>query len=217
MLKASLLPRAAALGAALVLPFVAATPACAAAAATTRNGGGPESTPIDIGGGSGHASHVGSSGSIVRTIVGLAIVIGVIYGVAWVLKQLKKGREGKATGGGLTTVASVPLGANRSVALVRAGCELVLVGVAEQGVTPIRTYTIEQAQAAGLIDEDGEALPPLIEGGETGARPARPRLQLPRPRLALPSGLRAAAANATAARPANATLLDTLRAWTVRR
>jgi flagellar protein FliO/FliZ len=243
MLKASLLPRAGAFGAALVLPFAAADSACAAAAATatasgtTRNGGGPESTPVSLGG-SGHASHVGSSGSIVRTIVGLAIVIGVIYGVAWVLKQVKKGRDGKATGGGLATVASVPLGNNRSVQLVRAGCELVLVGVAEQGVTPIRTYTIEQAQAAGLIDEDGDALAPLIEGGETGARPARPRLQLPRPRLALPSGLRAAVANATAAeptadgtratgartataltrppRPAGANVLDTLRAWTVR-
>jgi len=245
MLKAPLLPRAAALVAALALPFAAADPACAAtatasASGTTRNGGGPESTPVNLSG-AGHATHVGSSGSIVRTIVGLAIVIGVIYGVAWVLKQVKKGREGKATGGGLATVASVPLGSNRSVALVRAGCELVLVGVAEQGVTPIRTYTIEQAQAAGLIDGDGDALAPLIDGGETGGRATRPRLQLPRPRLALPSALRAAAANAAAAgtasraadgggsagarpatalalppRPAGATLLDTLRAWTVR-
>jgi flagellar protein FliO/FliZ len=194
MLKPSPLPRAAALAAALALPFAAAGPACAATASasgTTRNGGGPESAPVNLSG-AGHATHVGSSGSIVRTIVGLAIVIGVIYGVAWVLKQVKKGREGKATGGGLAAVASVPLGPNRSVALVRAGCELVLVGVAEQGVTPIRTYTIEQAQAAGLIDADGDALPPLIEGGETRAQ--RPRLQLPRPRLDL----------------------DTLRAWTVR-
>jgi flagellar protein FliO/FliZ len=221
MLKPSLLPRAAALGAALALPFAAADAACAASASgTTRNGGGPESAPVNLGGsGTGHASHVGSSGSIVRTIVGLAIVIGVIYGVAWVLKQLKKGREGRTTGGGLATVASVPLGPNRSVHLVRAGCELVLVGVAEQGVTPIRTYTIEEAQAAGLIDDDGDALPPLIEGGETAARPARPRLQVPRPRLALPSGLRPAAASRAAvpARPAAAgTVLDTLRAWTVR-
>jgi flagellar protein FliO/FliZ len=48
----------------------------------------------------------------------------------------------------------VALGPNRSLHLVRAGRELVLVGVAEHGVTPIRTYSEDEAIELGLIDED---------------------------------------------------------------
>ena len=66
-----------------------------------------------------------------RTIVGLAIVIGVIYGLYWVLKQVKASREDKAPGAGLKTLATLPLGQNRAMHLVRAGDEVVLVGVGE--------------------------------------------------------------------------------------
>ena len=45
-----------------------------------------------------------------RTIVGLAIVIGVIYGLYWVLKQVKTSREASAAGSGLETLATLPLG-----------------------------------------------------------------------------------------------------------
>jgi flagellar protein FliO/FliZ len=48
----------------------------------------------------------------------------------------------------------VALGPNRALHLVRAGRELVLVGVAEHGVTPIRTYTEDEAIDLGLIGED---------------------------------------------------------------
>src|SRR5918993_5949258 len=76
-----------------------------------------------------------TGGSLVRTIVGLAIVIGVIYGLYWVLKQVKASREEKASGQGLAAIATLPLGTNRSLQLVRAGREIVLVGVSEHGVT----------------------------------------------------------------------------------
>src|SRR5215213_7005817 len=62
-----------------------------------------------------------SGGSIVRTIVGLAIVIAVIYGLTWVLKQVKTNKTDGAAGTGLQTVATLPLGQNRSLHLVRAG------------------------------------------------------------------------------------------------
>ena len=95
-----------------------------------------------------------ASGGLVRTIVGLAIVIGVIYGLYWVLKQVKAAREESATGEGLQTLATLPLGTNRSIHLVRAGHEIVLVGAGEHGVTPIRTYTEAEARALGLIPAD---------------------------------------------------------------
>jgi flagellar protein FliO/FliZ len=217
MNKASLHSRVAATVAAVVL--LPATPALAQAASV-------ESTPVDLTGASDQGSHVGGGGSIVRTIVGLAIVIGVIYGVAWVLRQVKASRQPRATGTGLATLASVPLGPNRSVHLVRAGRDLVLLGVAEQGVVPIRTYTEEEAYTAGLIDEDGML---ILPDDETPGRERAPR-RLPRlalPQLALPSAVRAArdaarpatrpaAALPKLALPAPRNALDTLRAWTVR-
>src|SRR3982751_127538 len=107
--------------------------------------------------------HVSGGGSLVRTIVGLAVVIGVIYGLYWILKQVKSSREEKASGEGLTALATLPLGAQRSLQLVRAGRELHLVGVSEHGVTPVRTYSEEEADAAGLLD-----LEPEEEAAENG-------------------------------------------------
>jgi flagellar protein FliO/FliZ len=92
---------------------------------------------------------VGGGSSIVRTIVGLFVVIVVIYGVAWFLRRFKSDRS-RASGQGLTHIATLPLGNNRSVALVRAGRDVVLVGVAENSVTPIRRYTEAEALANGI-------------------------------------------------------------------
>jgi flagellar protein FliO/FliZ len=116
-----------------------------------------EQTPLNVSGGENADApqQVGASGgSIVRTIVGLAVVIGVIYGLAWVLRQVKASKRASAEGGGLTTLATLPLGTNRSLHLVRAGGEIVLVGAGEHGVTPIRTYTEEEARRLGLLDDD---------------------------------------------------------------
>ena len=59
-------------------------------------------------------------------------------------------------GHGLHTEATVPLGPNRALHLVRAGSEFVLVGVAEHGVTPIRTYSEEEALELGIIGDDDD-------------------------------------------------------------
>jgi flagellar protein FliO/FliZ len=95
-------------------------------------------------------------GGIVRMIVGLAVVIGVIYGLSWVLKQVKASKEGQATGAGLAAISTLPLGPNRSVHLVRVGTDLVLLGAAEKGVTPIRQFTEDEARAAGLLGDDDD-------------------------------------------------------------
>ena len=95
-------------------------------------------------------------GSIVRTIVGLAVVIGVIYGLTWILKQVKASKSSAASGAGLETLATLPLGTNRTLHLVRAGDEVVLLGAGDGGVTPIRTYTEQEARALGLFDEEVE-------------------------------------------------------------
>jgi flagellar protein FliO/FliZ len=120
------------------------------------------------------AASGGTGGGLVRTFVGLAIVLAVIYGLYWVLKQVKASRETAASGNGLQSLASVPLGTNRSMHLVRAGEELVLVGVSEQAVVPIRIYREAEARAAGLLPEpaasDGDG---DIDGDGAPIMPAR--------------------------------------------
>jgi flagellar protein FliO/FliZ len=157
-----------------VAPAIAALGACLLAFASpasaftpsTKSGG--ENTPLNLSGSTG-ASHSTSSGgaSIVRTIVGLAIVIGVIWGLAWIMRQVKSGRDGgrdsHQSGAGLASVAALTLGSGRSVHLVRAGNDYVLLGATEHGVAPIHRYTEEQALDAGLLAEPGSVIEQPVE------------------------------------------------------
>jgi flagellar protein FliO/FliZ len=123
-----------------------------------------ESTPVNLGAApQQHAAHTGGGGSIIRTLFGLLVVVGVIYGVYWLLKQVKKSKEERASGSGLSTLATLPLGPGRSLHMVRAGGEVVILGVGEQGVTPIRTYTEEEAYAAGLLSEEDDDPQPIAQ------------------------------------------------------
>jgi flagellar protein FliO/FliZ len=111
-----------------------------------------EKTPLRLPAENKTADTVGSSGgSLMRTLIGLAVVVAVIYGVTWLLRQAKNGKPGGAGHTGLATIATVSLAPGRTMSLVRAGRDLVLVGVADHGVTPIRTYTEEEARDAGLL------------------------------------------------------------------
>ena len=148
----------------LVLPVTSAFAA--------KPSGPGENTPLHLPAQSTHAATTGSGGgSLVRTFVGLAIVIAVIYGVYWILRQVKAGREERASGSGLASIATLPLGPNRSLHMVRSGREYVLVGASEHGVTPIRTYSEDEARDAGLLDEhdpDGPAAPAPARTGKSG-------------------------------------------------
>jgi flagellar protein FliO/FliZ len=126
-----------------------------------------ESTPLDLPTTDGQAAASSGGGSLLRTLVGLAIVLAVIYGLYWVLKQVKASREGTASGQGLETLATVPLGTGRSVHLVRAGTEIVLLGVSEHAVVPIRTYSEDEALDAGLLAGPGLPAP----AADTTVRP----------------------------------------------
>jgi flagellar protein FliO/FliZ len=112
-----------------------------------------------------HAQVGSGGGSLARTFVGLAVVVAVIYGLTWVMRQMKASREDRSVGFGLSTEASVPLGPGRSVHLIRAGRELVLVGSAEQGVVPIRTYTEDEARTLGLLAPEQLEAGEVVDGG----------------------------------------------------
>jgi len=155
MIKLILLPRA-------LAPVTAVPCACLlafagpASAFTAADKGGGENTPLHLttSTGSPHSSVGGTGGaSIVRTIVGLAIVIAVIWGLAWILRQVKTRHDPNVSSAGLASVAALTLGSGRSVHLVRAGNDYVLLGSTEHGVAPIHRYTEEQARDAGLLGE----------------------------------------------------------------
>ena len=138
-----------------------------------------ERTPLNLGGQSGTSAkatqHVAGSsgGAIARTIVGLAVVIAVIYGVTWVLKQVKGAREGKTGQSGLEPISTLTLGDGKTLHLVRAGQEIVLLGSGEHGLVPVRSWTEEEARRLGVLPpDDGDD--PQVPGGLLTA-PARRR------------------------------------------
>jgi flagellar protein FliO/FliZ len=164
---------------------------CAPAFAAERG----EDAPLDLQ--QAHEASSSGGGGLTRTIVGLAIVIAVIFGLHWVLKQVKSSREDKVSGDGLSSLATLPLGPNRAVHVVRAGNEVLVLGATEHGIAQLRTYTDAEAMEAGLLADPSE--PEVIE-----AAPARPVRRL------LPAVSATTSANGT-------NVIDTLRAWTVRK
>jgi flagellar protein FliO/FliZ len=170
MTKLNPLSRAAATAAAAagvcLLAGACPDPALAAGSSKTSTGAG-ENTPLNLSPVSTGTHSTGSGGSIVRTIVGLAIVIAVIWGLAWILRQVKSGRDPQTSSAGLTSIAALSLSTGRTVHLVKAGSDYLLLGSAEQGVVPIHRYTEEEARQAGLLD--------VIDA------PAKPRRALLRP------------------------------------
>jgi flagellar protein FliO/FliZ len=112
------------------------------------------------------AKHVSSgTGTMLRTLVGLVIVVALIYGVYWLLKKHNASKGGKSDGR-MEVVATTALAQNRALHLVSVGDELVLVGSAEQSVTPIRIYSEDEA-AALRARLEGEP-PPLRPSGGYG-------------------------------------------------
>ena len=134
-----------------------------------------DETPLPKGvtDGSGGATTIagsGGAGTIARTIVGLAVVLGVVYGLYWLLKSVGRGRTNDS-GGRIEVVATAQLAPNRTLHLLRCGDELILVGAGEAGVTPLRVYSHDDAVGAGLL-EDGTVAPALLPA--TPAAPAAP-------------------------------------------
>jgi flagellar protein FliO/FliZ len=137
---------AAALGACLL---ACAQPSLALAKGTAAASG--ENTPLNFSSGASPAHTSSGGASIVRTVVGLAIVIAVIWGLSWILRQVKSGRDPQVPSTGLASIAALTLSTGRSVHLVRAGNEYVLLASAEHGVAPIHRYSEEEARDAGLL------------------------------------------------------------------
>jgi flagellar protein FliO/FliZ len=159
-----------------LLLLLAPGEAAAASAPTVTTDRTPLSAAVRNGASDTAIKHSSSTGgAFVRMIVGLFIVLAVIYGIYWLLKTYGKSKKSGAaveTGGGIDVVATTAIGPNRSLHLVRVGEELVLVGAAEQAITQLRTYSLEESRRLEQqIDASGSSLRPLTSRTTSGAPP----------------------------------------------
>jgi flagellar protein FliO/FliZ len=148
-MRFSTLTRGAGLLGALTLSY-----AQMAHAATGATG---EQTPLHLStSGATHVASSGGSGSgILRTVIALVVVIAIIYAVSKILKAVKGRDAVRASGNGLEQIATLPIAHGKSVSLLRSGTDIILLGVADNGVTAIKTYTEDEAVAAGIdLPED---------------------------------------------------------------
>ena len=139
---------------------------CAPAGAHAADAFEKDQTPLpsDLTGGADATSAATEGGSSVgRLMLGLLIVVGLLLALRWFVKRTNRERSPQATGS-LQVVATTPLAQGRAVHLLRVGDELVLVGSAEHGVTPLRVYgpnearTLEQIMSSDtFVDTSGGA------------------------------------------------------------
>ena len=128
------------------------------ASAALASGDTGEQTPLNLSASETATHHVSSGGSgILRTIIALVVVIAIIYAVSRILKAIKGRDAVRASGSGLEQIATLPIAQGKSVSLLRSGRDIILLGVGEHGVTPIKTYTEDEAIAAGIdLPEDDD-------------------------------------------------------------
>ena len=120
-----------------------------------------------------------SGGTLVRMVVGLAIVLAVIYGVYWLLRTQRRSK-GMQSDERIGVLATTTLAPNRTIHLIRVGDELLLVGAAENSISPLRSYTAEEAASLEQqfgIGVDGDFMPldaspasPVVERFAEGLR-----------------------------------------------
>jgi flagellar protein FliO/FliZ len=125
--------------------------------AQAATGASGEQTPLNLStSGATHVASAGGSGSgIMRTIIALIVVIVIIFVISKILKAVKGRDTVRASGNGLEQLATLPIGPGKSVSLLRSGTDIILLGVGDHGVTPIKTYTEDEAIAAGIdLPED---------------------------------------------------------------
>ena len=124
------------------------------ALASATSSAASEKTPLHLDAPSGGKSALSGSsgGGLLRTFIGLVVVVLVIWAISKVLRYIKASKESRASGTGLQSVATLPLGNNRAVHVVRVGSEILLLGTAEQQVTQLARYTEDEARERGLLE-----------------------------------------------------------------
>ncbi len=118
-------------------------------------------------------------GAVMQTLVGLAVVIGLVFGCAWLARRL--GFQPSRRGGALKVVASVAVGGKESATVVEIGDTWLVLGVAPGNVRLLHTLP---AGSTGIAEPPADD--PALSGsfgqrfrealrGEAGKRLGRNR------------------------------------------
>ncbi|RQZ11302.1 flagellar biosynthetic protein FliO [Burkholderia sp. Bp9031] len=161
--RVRLLPIAAALA-------VAASLACAPAGAADMNAvnnAGAIASGVIV----GSAAPSLGVGAVLQTLVGLAVVIGLVFGCAWLARRF--GFQPARRGGPLKVVSSVGLGAKESATIVEIGDTWLVLGVAPGNVRLLHTLPAGSAAAPTSALPDVPAGTASVERGQPGTFGAR--------------------------------------------
>jgi flagellar protein FliO/FliZ len=104
------------------------------------------------------------AGGLAQTLAGLAIVLALIFGAAWVLRRLNVGAS--PAGSALRLVASQPLGQRERVVLVEVGDQWLVIGVAPGSVSAIATLPKGALPAAPVAPPAFASLHARMRRGE---------------------------------------------------
>lgn len=134
-----------------------------AAADTPASRPGAETRPVRPGPGSEiEDKTIASSGSggmwasVLRTVLALAVVAALIFGLRFLLRRFGTGRHGRGTSAPISVLGRTCVSARQQVLLIRVGRRLVLVGSGPEGMTPL-TEIRDADEVAELVR--------LAEGG----------------------------------------------------
>ncbi|AOI89878.1 flagellar biosynthetic protein FliO [Burkholderia pseudomultivorans] len=94
-------------------------------------------------------------GAVLQTLVGLAVVIGLVFGCAWLARRF--GFQPARRGGPLKLVSSVAVGAKESATIVEIGDTWLVLGVAPGNVRLLHTLPAGSAAAAPVDAPAGVA------------------------------------------------------------
>ncbi|AZQ49553.1 flagellar biosynthetic protein FliO [Burkholderia cenocepacia] len=131
---------------------IAAAALAAAASLACAPAGAADMNAVNHAGSIASSVTVGSAvpslgiGAVLQTLVGLAVVIGLVFACAWLARRF--GFQPARRGGPLKVVSSVGLGAKESATIVEIGDTWLVLGVAPGNVRLLHTLPAGSAAAA---------------------------------------------------------------------
>ncbi|WP_176016546.1 flagellar biosynthetic protein FliO [Burkholderia sp. BCC0398] len=159
---------------------IAAAALAAAASLACAPAGAADMNAVNHAGSIASSVTVGSAvpslgiGAVLQTLVGLAVVIGLVFACAWLARRF--GFQPARRGGPLKVVSSVGLGAKESATIVEIGDTWLVLGVAPGNVRLLHTLpagSVAAAATAGSPSTDAAASGNPSDGtlpGTFGAR-----------------------------------------------
>ncbi|MDF3079776.1 flagellar biosynthetic protein FliO [Burkholderia sola] len=143
---------------------IAAAALAAAASLACAPAGAADMNAVNHAGSIASSVTVGSAvpslgiGAVLQTLVGLAVVIGLVFACAWLARRF--GFQPARRGGPLKVVSSVGLGAKESATIVEIGDIWLVLGVAPGNVRLLHTLpagSVAVAATAGATSTDAPA------------------------------------------------------------